>query len=274
MRSWPGHGLTFHFPGAHPSAATASKPSRRRRRSATQPLTLLADLIRRRVYWCIDEKYPIDGAFERFSQVAAWLPSIADPEIAGVLLCRCRGLLGDRALTGAGIAAPWGERLLERAGYHQIWIHQFLRVKVLRHVFAAFPDDIPSAKALDEMLSRLVKPAAHRLFVAEHNQAVFGESTSRGMLTQNCYFSMKSRGLPRPDFFDGRRAADHHGRRLWAESPRPVDNTGGPQAGAQAAIGRRGRRTASGWASRCSALRRNGPQVGRGVQDRRQAPMV
>lgn len=206
---WPGHGLTFRIPfqALDPSGRDGVEAVPSPSAIKATVLTLLADLGDDEwVYWCIDDKYPIDGAFERFSQVAAWLPSIADPEIAGVLLCRCRGLLGDRALTGAAIAAPWGERLLERAGYHQIWIHQFLRVKVLRHVFAAFPDDIPSAKALDEMLSRLVKPAAHRLFVAEHNQAVFGESTSRGMLTQNCYFSMKSRGLPRPDFFDGRLA--------------------------------------------------------------------
>lgn len=206
---WPGHPLRFRIP--FQTLELPERPDIEPVRSLPgikeTVLTLLDDLPDDDwIYWCIDDKYPIHGEFGRFAEIAQWLPAIDDPAISGILLCRCRGLLGDRALAGPAIPAPWGEPLLERAGYHQLWLHQFLRVKVLRHVFRSFPDAIPAAKALDELLSRLEKPAGHRLFVAARNLSVFGESTSRGLLTQNCYFSMKTRGLPRPDFFDGRLA--------------------------------------------------------------------
>lgn len=206
---WPGHPLRFRIP-----FQALPPPSRADVEPVPSPpgirdtvLALLADLADDDwVYWCIDDKYPIGGEFGRFAEVAAWLPAIADTEVAGILLCRCRGLLGDRNLTGARMTAPWGEALLERAGYHQFWLHQFVRAKVLRHVFEAFPAAIPNAKALDGMLAQLQKPAAHRLFVAERSLSIFGESTSRGLLTRNCHLSMQAKGMPQPDFFDGRLA--------------------------------------------------------------------
>jgi len=39
------------------------------------------------------------------------------------------------------------------------------------------------------------------LFVTEKNYAVFGESTRRGMITQNCYESIVDSGIELPDWF-------------------------------------------------------------------------
>jgi len=40
-----------------------------------------------------------------------------------------------------------------------------------------------------------------RLFVIKENFAVFGESTQRGVITQNCYESMLASGIKLPEWF-------------------------------------------------------------------------
>jgi hypothetical protein len=39
------------------------------------------------------------------------------------------------------------------------------------------------------------------LFVTKENFAVFGESTQRGVVTQNCYESMLASGIKLPEWF-------------------------------------------------------------------------
>ena len=63
------------------------------------------------------------------------------------------------------------------------------------------PDHIPSAKAMDDLKDDVPKLPEHRLFVTEKNYAVFGESTRRGMITQNCYESIVDSGIELPEWF-------------------------------------------------------------------------
>ncbi len=63
------------------------------------------------------------------------------------------------------------------------------------------PDHIPSAKAMDELKNDVPKLPEHRLFVTRENFAVFGESTRRGVITQNCYESMVAAGIELPEWF-------------------------------------------------------------------------
>jgi hypothetical protein len=161
-------------------------------------LNLLMDLEDEQwVYWCIDDKYPMQLKLERIEPIVDWLSSeLSGEDISGLLFCRCRSLLHSDNLTGNRRISKSGEVLLERRAYHQIWIHQFLRVKVLRYLFRSFPDEISSAKTMDTLLLNVQKPASHRLFVTRDNLAIFGESTSRGEITKNCYESIRNKKLP------------------------------------------------------------------------------
>jgi len=85
--------------------------------------------------------------------------------------------------------------------WYQIWIHQFLRVKVLRYFFTHMRKDISNAKVMDELKNEIPKPDELRLFVTEENHAVFGESTQRGLITESCYRSIKAAGLTLPEWF-------------------------------------------------------------------------
>src|SRR6266516_1085228 len=96
---------------------------------------------------------------------------------------------------------PFGDVYFERKAWFQIWIHQILRAKVLRYLFTHLPDHIPSAKAMDELKDDVPKLAEHRLFVTKENLAIFGESTRRGVITQNCYESMMAAGIELPEWF-------------------------------------------------------------------------
>jgi hypothetical protein len=164
-------------------------------------LTLISDLKDDDwIYWCIDDKYPIKLHSSAIAELPHWVQQIQDVSVSGILFCRCRNLLKQENLESNYLIGPNGLKFLERRNYNQIWIHQFLRVKVLKHIFNSMPQHIPSAKAMDGIVANLIKPKEHRLFVSESNQAVFGESTSRGKLTRNCYESLVARGFDVSDW--------------------------------------------------------------------------
>jgi len=123
--------------------------------------------------------------------------------MSGLLFCRCRVTLNSPklALYPKEIVSPSGDTYLERKAWYQIWLHQLLKVKVLSYLFNHLPDRIPSAKEMDQLKDNIVKPPELRLFVTKENLAVFGESTARGLITQNCYESMVANQIELPEWF-------------------------------------------------------------------------
>lgn len=195
---WPDHPFLFRIPYQELYA-----PDTARREYRPCPvdikgtmLELLRDLGDEDwIYWCSDDKYPVALDVPRIAALSRALSHAPIASVSGVLFCRCRHLLDRNFLTGARIHDHDGFVYLRRKDYSQIWIHQFLRVKVLRHLFERFPDVIERPKDMDRLKSAIALPASHPLFVTAHCLAVFGESTSRGYLTANCYRSMVDSGL-------------------------------------------------------------------------------
>ena len=149
----------------------------------------------------MDDKYPIQLPTDKVASLISH--AMRSPGIDGLLFCRCRALLSIPRLTlhPHKVKNLFGDIYLERKGWWQIWIHQIMRAKVLRHLFTHLPDHIPSAKAMDDLKDDVPKLPEHRLFVTEKNYAVFGESTRRGMITQNCYESIVESGIELPEWF-------------------------------------------------------------------------
>ena len=165
-------------------------------------LQLLADVDDEEwIYWCADDKYPIRLVTEKIIELFLYASQL--PEMSGLLFCRCRATLGEPelALYPGEWRTPLGDVLLERRAWYQIWIHQFLRAKVLRYFFSQMPDRVPSAKAMDTFKSNIAKLAGHRLFVTKENLAVFGESTQGGVMTRNCYRSIRKTNIELPQWF-------------------------------------------------------------------------
>ncbi len=150
------------------------------------------------IYWCIDDKYPIFLDLSKIEQVIDWVAKVSSNQCSGVLFCRCRKTLNGKALRQEQLIDTWSNIYLRRKDYSQIWIHQFLRVKVLQHLFINFPDEILKARMMDDLKKRVVLPESHQLFVTSENFAVFGESTLGGTLTLNCYQSIQEHNLVLP----------------------------------------------------------------------------
>lgn len=204
---WPNHPFQFRvaYQDLAPTMATDTTEYKKTP-FAIKPtiLSLLDDLDDDElIYWCIDDKYPIKLDVPSIERMYQWLSRKESSAISGVLFCRCRKNWTGQHLTGRTIVDDAKNIYLESKNYYQIWIHQFLRVKVLRYLFESFPDEIPYAKIMDKYKNKITKPSSHQLFVSSRNLAVFGESTSRGIVTRNCYSSILECGLPLPAWYSG-----------------------------------------------------------------------
>ena len=201
---WPDHPFVFHVPyqelrGVDMEQVKYLQAPSDIKRTVLHLLTEIDD--EEWIYWCVDDKYPIQLVTDKIGSLISH--AMRSPEVDGLLFCRCRATLNNPKLTlyPPKVKNPFGDIYLERKAWFQIWIHQILRAKVLRHLFTQLPDHIPSAKAMDELKDDVPKLPEHRLFVTKQNFAVFGESTSRGVITQNCYESMVAAGIEIPEWF-------------------------------------------------------------------------
>jgi len=202
--AWPSHPFTFNVPYQDQPLRS---PVIVARRTPEAIRATVVELLRgfeddEWIYWCIDDKYPIRLIEQPVAVLTGALLDGAFAEADGLLLCRCRKLLRHEHLLDDTIDGPAGIRLLRRRDYSQIWIHQFLRTKVLRHLFSSFPEFIPNAKIMDGMKDRIALPADHRLYVVESNLVVFGESTKDGRVTRNCARSFRELGMDLPAGFE------------------------------------------------------------------------
>ena len=201
--AWPDHPFEFVVPFQDPSHA-ADSPRRRLVRSRPgirdTILTLIGDLPDDAwVYWCIDDKYPIELRTDRIARIAAAIRAGVPDRVSGILCCRARRMLDPAFLSGERLSLG-GETLLRRVAFQQIWIHQFVRVKVLRHLFRELPCANVTPPMLEAHKDQTPLPGDHALFVTQENLATFGESTHSGVLTSNCVASMKRIGIPIPSW--------------------------------------------------------------------------
>lgn len=150
------------------------------------------------VYWCMDDKYPISLNVQAHETIIQQLSSLQD--VDALQLCRVP-FRHDSPLLNKGIQLRVDRYAFhQRRTYHRIWIHQFLRARVLRTLFGNFPEVLAEAREMDDIMEHLLPPSTQRLFVSTASHAVFGESTTRGMLTTNCALSLQ-RGPGLPDGF-------------------------------------------------------------------------
>jgi hypothetical protein len=206
-RLWPHHPFVFRIPYQNLRGIDSEKikyleaPGGKPADIPATVLQLLADVDDEEwVYWCMDDKYPIRLVTEKIARLVSH--AIQSPEMSGLLFCRCRQLLKrpDRTLYRRKWRNPEGDIYFERRGWFQIFIHQLLRGKVLRHLFSHLPYDLATAQAMDKLKHEIVKLPEHRLFVTKENFAVFGESTSKGAITQNCYESIVATDIALPEW--------------------------------------------------------------------------
>ena len=164
-------------------------------------LTLLEDLDDEEwIYWCIDDKYLIDLLVNPVEEILKWIPLIRDPKIAGISFARARRLnKPENLFVNDIIYSSSGQPFIRRKFYYQIWLHQILKVKVLRLLFQGFPDEPFKAKMMDHFINGLPIDDDIKLYVSKKNHVVFGESTERGKVTKSIVASLKKYNLKLPE---------------------------------------------------------------------------
>jgi hypothetical protein len=201
---WPDHPFVFRIPYQNKALNLITQRREYIQTSSeirATVLTLLEDLDDDEwIYWCIDDKYPVLLDLNKVKAVyQLTLEKGSSPHLSALLFCRARRLLDANYLFPDTLNLH-GLDLIRRSSYHQIWIHQFVRAKVIRFLFSRFPADIPRAKDMDALKDILEVPTDHGLYVASTNYAVFGESTCAGILTNNCRDSLLIKRLPLPSW--------------------------------------------------------------------------
>lgn len=204
---WPDHPFIFRIPFQNPDRCSLSSDSEYRPTPAdirNTVLQLLMDLPDDEwIYWCIDDRYPVFLDTSSLSHFIRMLNQENDRTISGLLFCRAATMHRENQLTGASLER-WGLTLLERKKYYRIWVHQFVRVKVIRTMFLGFPEVIGRAGLMDPMKNNLIRPADHQLYVTGQDYAHFEESSINGVLTERCLTSLMAHGFEIPQWFRGK----------------------------------------------------------------------
>jgi hypothetical protein len=157
------------------------------------------------IYWCIDDKYVSWIDAERARRVYDWVGTVEDPMIRSVSFCRCKTSLNPQNLiTDTPYTTSDGQVLYTKLLDTQPWMHQFLRGRVLKEVFARFPKRPFSAKEMDEFYKSRLPVPGQKWLVTEQNLVTLGESTVGGKLTANCVESLKRWGFETPRGFEVR----------------------------------------------------------------------
>jgi hypothetical protein len=203
-RVWPTHPFVFHVPYQELRGEGTERVRYVQTPAAIRAtvLKLIVDLADEEwIYWCMDDRYPVQLVSDKIERMIS--RATTSDKMDGLLFCRCRSLLKKpkQTLYGREYVDGDGTIYLRRNSWRQIWMHQLLRVKVLRHLFEHLPNELPNANAMDKLKHDVPMPRDFRLFVTKENYAVFGESTRRGKITQNCYDSMRANGIDLPEWF-------------------------------------------------------------------------
>jgi len=157
------------------------------------------------IYWCMDDRYPIQINLTKMNQVYSWIQTMNAPDVTGV---RCINYPFGRMPENIyyfkdSIRNQYGMKFLKRKNnYNMIWAHQFMRIKVLKRLFSEIPLELKAAKDMDFIVEKLQMPEDYNLYVLKSNIISLGESSSRGKITRNCYESLLENGFKIPKEFE------------------------------------------------------------------------
>jgi hypothetical protein len=156
------------------------------------------------IYWCMDDRYIIKLKVQEANHLYQYVKTNQDPTISSIRLIRMnRSYTSDKFLKKDGDLIINKNLKLKESIFSDteqlegLWQPQFLRVKLLRRVFASFPDRDFRAKEMDSFPKLKLK--GEKLYIPEKTLIVVGESTHRGELTENCLASFTKWGLEIPD---------------------------------------------------------------------------
>ena len=155
------------------------------------------------VYWCMDDRYPIRLDLNKLHTCYTFInDDTLSSSISGLMFNNNPKIWLPTNRFANNEDIKYGNLVFHRRkNYTMIWNHQFLRVKVVRTFFELFPHEMKQAKEMDPIKDMAILPNDHKLYFLEHNIALYGESTNRGIITKNCKSSLIDNKLNIPSNF-------------------------------------------------------------------------
>ena len=227
QKHWPNNKFTFYIPWCNSQPHFISNDPRIGNIKVkfikcadssfkTTVATLLSDIDDDEwVYWCSSDQYLTKINADIATQVEDMLttPIFIDTKCFGVssaLLNKNGMKLIKHTSDAITISGKWGGNMIEKETWDSsrtitLWFHQYLRVKVIRHIFKAFDEPIV-AKNLDKQLYSNVDkiyclPKLGKYFTIDSKIATFAENTSRGKILINTVKSFKIYDIVPPSEF-------------------------------------------------------------------------
>lgn len=156
------------------------------------------------IYWCMDDRYPIRIKVDEVLSIYNWIVKLPTNDLSGIMFSNFPKMMNVKKIMSGNncIYDNAGRKYYRRRNYAMIWMHQFLRVKVLRKLFNEFPDEINQAKQMDYFKSTMYLPEEQKLYIYAKSIAEYGESTHRSKMTLNCARSFEKFGMGIPTDFE------------------------------------------------------------------------
>lgn len=154
------------------------------------------------LYWCMDDRYPVELDTERLKTKYHWINNLNNENVCGILFTYSmskftKGYVHKKSK----IYDPENHKYVELVNYSHFWYHQFLRSRILSRFAECLPDSMQQAKQMDAIKDSLALAGNDKRYVATNRLVSFGESTNRGKITLNCVKSMERHQLDIPSGF-------------------------------------------------------------------------
>lgn len=172
-------------------------------------LNLLEDLPDEEwIYWCIDDRYLMRIQEKEMNDIYDFVINNTDSSLLAVLFSRNRKssyFKGDKHIKKDIQYLTSQKQVLKETIYSDgkflpdLFGHQFIKVKALRRIFESFPDRPFLGKEMDSFAHG--KLIGEKQLIVENNLVIWGESTSRGQITENCVASFKKWKMELPSGF-------------------------------------------------------------------------
>jgi hypothetical protein len=118
------------------------------------------------VYWCMDDRHPKSLISREFQQIERLLEEGLATEIGAILFAPRMFKTKAEWFNRIRLSSQTGQKLslIPRTNWSTIWMHQYIRAGVIRHLFSYMPDEIPVAVLMDSYLSRIPLPRTQVLY--------------------------------------------------------------------------------------------------------------
>ena len=159
------------------------------------------------IYWCSSDSYPMELDIKKYENVIRNLDEIGkycSVVFLGPWKHRRRILNMETYNFEVDGIKYYSTNCLENCENINLWIHQFMKCKVLKKLFQCFKEPrIP--KDLDRQLYRKTFSfydyiRKEQFCITDNSYGIFGENTSRGKICKNAYLQMIKLGMIIPDF--------------------------------------------------------------------------